>query len=421
MLTDRKLKTLKPAKERYDVWDRDGFGVRVSCEGRKSFVLVTRYPGSDNPTRRTLGTYGSMTLAQARQKAQHWRDLIEKGIDPAEEEERQRTTQALKRANTFAAVAEDFIKEKLPTERQGRVVERDIRRDFLPAWAKLPVSEITDLQIITVVKAKKQTAPVQARNLLGIAKRMFTWAVDQRVYGLAKSPADGLKPNKLIGKKLSRHRILNDRELFALWRVASRLKYPAGPAYQMMLLTALRLNEVADASWPEFDMEKKTWVIPAARMKGENDEARPHAVPLVPSILAILERLPRFKRGKFVFSTSYGEKPFWFTGKMKKKVDARMLRTLRALAKQRGEDPDTIELEHWTNHDIRRTVRSNLSRLRITEEAREAVLAHARPGIKGTYDVYDYYDEKAEALTLWAARLRSIVEPAPNNVVRLAS
>lgn len=61
--------------------------------------------------------------------------------------------------------------------------------------------------------------------------------------------------------------------------------------------------------------------------------------------------------------------------------------------------------------------------MRVTEEAREAVLAHARPGIKGTYDLYDYADEKREALELWAARLRSIVEPPPAqiNVIELAT
>jgi hypothetical protein len=93
--------------------------------------------------------------------------------------------------------------------------------------------------------------------------------------------------------------------------------------------------------------------------------------------------------------------------------------TLRALARIRGDDPDAVELAPWTNHDIRRTVRSNLSRLRVTEEAREALLAHVRPGIKGTYDHHDYLDEKREALEAWAARLRSIVEPPPANVVTM--
>src|SRR5689334_4604118 len=96
-----------------------------------------------------------------------------------------------------------------------------------------------------------------------------------------------------------------------------------------------------------------------------------------------------------------------------------MLMTLRALARQRGGDPTTVELPRWTNHDIRRTVRSHLSRLKVAEEAREAILAHVRPGIKSTYDHYDYLDEKREALELWAARLRSIVNPPVPNVVRL--
>jgi hypothetical protein len=94
-----------------------------------------------------------------------------------------------------------------------------------------------------------------------------------------------------------------------------------------------------------------------------------------------------------------------------------MLLTLRALARIRGKNPGTVCLPHFVNHDVRRSVRSQLSRLKVAEEAREAVLAHARPGIKGTYDVYDYFDEKIEALTLWAARLQKIVNAPPTNPV----
>jgi integrase len=107
--------------------------------------------------------------------------------------------------------------------------------------------------------------------------------------------------------------------------------------------------------------------------------------------------------------------------KIKKRIDERMLRTLRALARERGNDPSKVELPHWTNHDVRRTIRSRLSRLKISEEAREAVLAHARPGIKGVYDHHDYLEEKIEALTLWSVELRRIVEPAPTNIIQLHS
>src|SRR5262245_52043231 len=125
-LNDRILKALKPAPHGtlYDVADTvvPGFGVRVSDSGRRTLILTTRYPGSRNPTRRALGIYGKIGLAQARAKARTWLELVRQGKDPKEEEERQRLAEQRKRANTFAAVAEDFIAEKLPTERKGKAV-----------------------------------------------------------------------------------------------------------------------------------------------------------------------------------------------------------------------------------------------------------------------------------------------------------
>jgi Arm DNA-binding domain/Phage integrase family len=424
-LTDRGLKALKPAVKgtHYDVWDIGfaGFGVRVSDTGRRTFVLAARYPGKSNPTRRALGTYGKLSLHDAKEKARDWLKLLEKGVDPADAEEQERRAAIRKQENTFLAVAENFIADKLPGERRGKEVERDIRRDLIPPWGKRPLTEITARDIRDLTKAKSRTAPAQARNLLGVIKRLFGWAVEQDCYGLVASPADALKPSKIIGDKIIGQRILSDAELFALWRAARRTPYPYGPVYHLLILSALRLNEAADASNPEFDFSQRLWTIPAERMKGKNGKARPHVVPLTDEILAILEKLPRFKNGKYLFSTTSGVLPVWMSDKVKKRIDERMLRTLRALARRRGDDPRKVELPHWTNHDIRRTVRSGLSRLKIAEETREAVLAHVRPGIKGTYDHYDYLDEKRDALKQWAARLRDLIEPPTSNVVQLAA
>jgi integrase len=429
-LNDRTLKALKPAKsgQRYDVMDAaaPGFGVRVTDKGQKTYILLARYPGSSNPTRSALGTVGTMDLADARQKARDWLVRIKAGIDPRAEERRsaEATAQAelAQRKNTFAAVAEDFIEQKLPHERKGNEVKLNIQRQLLPDLGSKPVTAISDLDILAIINAKKKRAPAQARNLLGIAKRMFGWAKDQRVYGLVANPCADLRPAKLIGDKRTGNRVLSDDELFALWRAAKRMPYPAGPVYQMLMLTALRLNEAADASWPELDRQKRIWTIPAERMKGREGKARAHAVPLTEDLLRLLNALPRFtgkSSGDYVFSTSFGTKPVWISSKIKQEIDQRMLLTLRALARRRGDDPKKVTLPPWKNHDIRRTVRSQLSRLKVAEEVREAVLSHVRPGIKGVYDLHDYLDEKREALSLWAARLKSIVEPVPSNVVAL--
>jgi len=423
-LTDRKLKALKPAPagKRRDLMDTmiPGFGIRVTDKGAKTFVLLTRYPGSDNPTRRALGEYPALTLHGAREKAIQWRKQIKQGVDPSHHEAHQRRAEARRRANTFRAVAEDFIAKKLPSERKGKEVERDIRRDLIPAFGDTPVTEITRLDIRDVIEAKMKTAPTQARNLLTTVKRLFTWAVDQERYGLDASPADSIKPKSVFhDEKAVGDRILTAAELFALWRAAMRTPYPYGPLYRLLVLTALRLNEVADASWPEFDIPKRIWTIPAERMKGKNGKVRAHIVPLTDEMIAILGEIPRFKSGPHLFTTTFGEKPVYVSDKAKKRIDARMLRTLRALARRRRDEPPSAALPHWTNHDIRRTVRSNLSALRVAPEVAEAVLAHVLPGIIGVYDRHTYLDEKRDALERWAARLREIMLPAPPNVVRL--
>jgi integrase len=422
-LTDRLLHSLQPKADHYDIMDVvvPPLGIRVLKSGKISFTLNGRFPGSPHFTRRALGSYGELTLAEARDKARKWLRLIERGIDPQQEQEQQRRAAERERQNTFAAVAEDFIRDKLPSERKGREVERDIRREFIPAWGKRPIIEITPRDVRDLIKAKAQTAKPQARNLLGYAKRLFAWAVDEDCYGLEVSPAAALKPSKVVGAKTTGDRILSDSELFALWRAVRRMPYPVGPVYRLLVLTGLRLNEAADAHWSEINLSEKIWIIPKERMKGKNGAAKPHAVPLTADLLTILKGLPRFKGGDFVFSTTFGASPVWITSKVKDRLDARMLRTLRALARRRGDNPAKVALPDWVNHDIRRSVRSNLSRLKVAEEAREAVMAHARPGIKGTYDLYDYFDEKREALEMWEARLRSIVAPSPTseNVIRM--
>jgi hypothetical protein len=85
-LTDRAVAALKPAPigKRRLVWDAvvPGLAVRVTDRGVRTFVLVTRYPGSPHPAPRSLGAYGAITLEEARGKARAWLKLIGAGRDP---------------------------------------------------------------------------------------------------------------------------------------------------------------------------------------------------------------------------------------------------------------------------------------------------------------------------------------------------
>jgi integrase len=428
-LTPTLIKGLKPASDgsRYQIMDAQvpGFGVRVTDTGNRTFILRTRYPGSSSPSRREIGNCADISLTAAREKARKWRALVGQGVDPLAVEAAEGAAAAAKRATTFESVAEDFIKEKLPGERKGKDVEREIRRDLMPRWKDKPITSITDLDVLAVIKAKMPDGKVGSRNLLALVKRFFRWVIAQRVYGVVISPCVTLQASAILGEmKGPRDRILSEDEIFAYWRAATRMPYPYGPVYKSLMLTALRLSEVVDASRPEFDFRNKLWVIPAERMKGKNagkKQARAHAVPLTGDLLGVFEALPRFNGGKFFFSTTNGASSIWMGTKPKERLDRRMLRTLRALARKRGGDFRVVELPHFVQHDVRRTVRSQMSRLKVAEEVREAILAHVRPGIKKVYDMHDYHDEKREALELWAARLREIVAPPPDNVIKFVA
>ena len=428
-LTARTVETLKPAVPKLGGTGRrffmdaevSGFGVKVTETGSRSYVLIKRFPGFKHPAPRQLGSCDALSLEEAREKARAWLKLIARGVDPAEQEREIQLAAARKRENSFAAVFEDFVKEKLASERQGKDVQRDMRKEFLSVWAKRPIAEITRDDVLIVIRAVKQRgAPALARNLLGHVRRFFDWAIEQHAYGIGVNPCAGLKPTRIVGEKRARDRILTDDELFAFWRATGHMGYPAGPLYRLLILTGLRLNEVADAKWSEFDLRNGIWIVPAARMKGKDGRVADHVVPITDDIAAILESLPRFKSGDFVFSATFGKTPVWVSDKIKKRLDARMLRTLRALARRRGDDPSRVTLPPWVNHDLRRTLRTGLSKLRVDRDIREAVLAHTRPGVEGVYDRHDYFDEKRDALLRWAAHMQSLATPAVlTNVVRL--
>jgi len=437
-LTDRLLRALPPAPsgQRVELWDTrvPGFGIRISDTkdahpsrrgkaGKIFFVLYARFSPGAAPTRRTIGIYGpdAMSLEQARSIAGEWRSMVAKGIDPAVIEAERRAAEARERAarihHSFASVATTFITDKLSTERRGHVGERILRGTFIPAWAEKPVGDITPLDVLAIINAKKKTAPKMAGAQLVLIRRFFTWAIDQQLYGLNASPCDRLKMKAVAGETRSRDRRLNDAEVFAFWRATGRMGYPVGSAYRALILTGLRLNEAAHLSWPEVGADVIT--IPASRMKGRDGKAVEHMVPITGALREVIASLPRIKNGKFLFSYKAGASPLTLAGQMKAALDKKMSRTIKAMARRRGDDPTNVDLPPWVNHDLRRTIRSGLAALGVADSVAEAILAHRPAGIVGVYNIHKYEDEKRAALELWAGHIASLANPEPAKVITL--
>lgn len=417
-LTDRFLKAAKPrvdGKPREIMDDQvRGLGIRIMGTADNpvlTFVLVARYGAAKNPTRRAIGRYGEITLADAREKATAWRSLIAAGKDPQMEIERQRLEEQRRQEQRFSVIAEEYIKRALPAQRRGEAVEKTIRRELIAVWGERPISDINRHDVVALIDTViDRGALSQSRNLFGYLRALFNWAIGRGIYGLETSPCDRIRIKDLAGRKSMRNRILDDGELRAFWAASEAMAYPFGSIFRFLALTGQRRSEVAEAQWSEFDLDQKRWIIPAARMKGREGEASPHLVALADDALELLKALPRFASGEFLFSMTYGRSAVSGFSRAKRRLDV-------AMRKELG------ELQPWVLHDIRRTVRTQLSALPVPEGdlVRELIISHARPGIHKVYDLYQYQDEKRQALTLWEARLRAILENKPGrNVINLA-
>ena len=400
-LTDRKLQALKPAApgKRYDVMDTDvrGFGVRVTDKGQRTFMLLTRYPGSTNPTRRAIGDYPTLTLEKARQKARAWRQLIEDNIDPKTEEERRARRARRAEANSFEAVVEAYAKRVLPKQRRGHHVARELRNFFVERWKGRPITSIERCDVIEIINETiDRGTPYQAHNLLGHVRSLFNWAIATEAYGLEHSPCDRIRPRSFIGERVPRQRVLDDAELRVFWHATEQMGYPFGPLFQLLLLTGCRKTEIAGARWCEID--KGVLTIPAERFKSNAQ----HLVPLSSKALTIIESLPRL--GDYLFG---GNKPVGSFDKPKDRLDKLMA------------DAVGHAVAPFRTHDLRRTVRTRLSSLKVPTTVAEMVLGHGKRGLERVYDQHLYLDEIRDALEKWAGLLRDIVEPPPANVFKL--
>jgi len=257
-LTDTFIASLKPAPEgqRTSVADTvvPGLKVRVTDRGAKSYVLWRRYNGSKNNAARSLGRVGTITLAEARDKAREWLKLIREGEDPRAVERREREAKQLSNAITFGAVFEEYLADHVKPLRKAAYIEREMRNDLLSRWKNKPVAEISRRDVKEMIVAVKKRGPYQAHNVLGHARTFFNWAIDQEDYGIETSPCDHIKPASIIGKKKPRQRWLADSEIKAFWFATGKQGYPFGTLFRLLLMTGQRLSEIAESSWPEYNL-----------------------------------------------------------------------------------------------------------------------------------------------------------------------
>jgi integrase len=407
--TDKKIQNLKPKAQRYEEWEGNGFGVRVTPRGTRSFVCLFRFEGK--PRRLTLGTYPNMTLAEAHQAHGEAMKKLEQRIDPGaitvaeREEDRQ--------APTVATLVEEYIERWAKARKKSWKVDRRILyKDVLPQWGRRKAQDITRRDVIRLLdNIVDRGAPIIANRTLAVIRKMFNFAVNRDI--IPTSPCIGIQAPTPENR---RDRVLTPEEIKAFWQGLDKTRVTAGIrlALKLQLVTGQRKGEIINAPWEELDLSTGWWTIPAKQTKlrlthnvqdGLAKNKLPHRVFLAPMAVELLQRVKALSGDSpWLFPSPRGNKPI--TGAA---VDHALRLALNSL-----------EMEHFTPHDLRRSAATfmtgscGIPRLVVSK-----ILNHAEPHITAVYDRASYDKEKQMALEAWGRKLQAIIEGTKSNVVSM--
>jgi integrase len=426
-LTQAAVERLKPpASGRVEYWDLQlpRFGLRISAprrgdtDGRRVWQAFYRVNGKLK--RETIGTTGTIpSVAEARELARQSLRKADQGIDPAEERReveaaaaREAELAAARVRDTLGAVIDRYLAQRAKPRMRPDYFKESRRALLVDVKAVLgserPIRDITRREIRELIGAivGRGRAP-HASHVLAYLRTMLNWAVAEEI--IAESPAAGVPdPDPRRRQDRERDRVLDDAQLRLFWLACDKIGQPFGPLFKLLVLTAQRRDEVAGASWHEFSLDNGMWHLPRHRTKN----GREHLVHLAPTVVEIIEQLPRVSASNLLFTTT-GTTCVSGFGRPRVRAAALMQELAGGAA-----------IEPFTLHDLRRSAATRMAEIGIAHHVVDKILNHSSGAISGVARIYnrnEYLAERKGALETWARHIEGLVSPPAENVIELSA
>ncbi|NBM88993.1 tyrosine-type recombinase/integrase [Proteus sp. G2658] len=387
MLTDTKLRSLKPQDKLYKVSDRDGLYVAVTKSGVISFRYDYRFNGRRETV--TFGRYSAdgITLAEARAELIEAKKLLNAGISPASK--KRDGIESKKIGTVFKDYTVNFLNDAQYADSTRAMKEAIIEKEIYPVFGKLQLEEITTPRLRALCeKIKDRGAKATALQVREIVGSVFTYAID-RGYEIS-NPADAIKASS-IGTFQARERAMSPKEIGILFRELENYScYPTLKlAVKFVLLTLVRKSEFIHATWDEIDFKNRQWVIPKGRMKGRKE----HVIYLSDQAMDILTGMKVCAMGSdYLMPGRYDIKKPLSNAALNNVIDGTVKRI-----NEKG-----IEFEPVTVHDLRRTASTLLHEAGYNSDWIEKCLAHVQNGVRAVYNKAEYAEQRRKMLQEWA-------------------
>ncbi len=293
-LTDAKIRNTKAGDKPLKLTDGGGLYLEIRLTGTKLWRLRYRIDGKENVF--AIGGYPEIGLADARDAREKAKPLIRQGIHPSHNRQAERLANSAANANTFEAVAREWIKKKAPswTPYYLRQVERFMAADVFPFVGKLPIRNVSAAHLLEILNR------IEGRGAATVALLVRQWSSAVFRYAVATLRADA-DPAAALKGAIQRPRVQHHKPLTRdqIAEFSKALEQYGGYratviALRLMLLTFVRTVELRKAEWNEFDLDRAEWRIPGERMKMRE----PHIVPLSSQAVELLRELATHTGGR---------------------------------------------------------------------------------------------------------------------------
>ena len=281
-----------------------GLGLMISPTGSKSWVLRVTY--GNERRKMGLGSYPSITLAAALEKAREIKDGIQKGIDPIQEKKNSKSKLIAERAKskTFVECAELYLKgQTFSNVKHGKQWKTTLETYAYPYIGSMLVNEIGIANIREVLDPIWNIKPETASRVQGRIKTVIDFAIVNE-YREKINPAIWKGYLDTIYKAPKKIKPVKNMDSLPYSKVYDFLQALrthncfSAKALEFLILTGVRSGSVRTATWSQIDMANKVWTVPKAFTKTKK---RDHTVPLSSQALELLNNLERIKGCDLIF------------------------------------------------------------------------------------------------------------------------
>ena len=372
---------VKAAKEPGRYQDGDGLMLLVKNSGARSWLLRIQYNGDRRDF--GLGSANSISLAEARMKAEDYRHMVREGVDPVatwnkEDSEAQQIP-------TFAEAAIETHGEQSPAWRNAKHAAQwmtTLERYAFPSIGSRSIETIEASDIRDLLIPIWLTKPETARRVRQRIGTILDWA-HAKGYRPHEAPLRAINKGLPRQPRRDNHMAAMPYEDVPAFMDKLRKSDTIGRlALRFTILTAALSGEVRGAIWKELDLKANVWKIPANRMKA----GREHQCPLNAEAQAILNIAGQISQNP--------DDPVFPGARNRPLSDMTLTKVLR-----------DANIETFTVHGFRSSFRDwAAEQTDIAGDIVEAALAHTISNkTEAAYRRTNYLEKRRDLMDQWAS------------------